>query len=479
MIKLKEGNFKLSCDFNSIEELQDIKKFFAEQLKEHRNSKKPFKKEIFKEFKRVMDIEIPEIITDSELDAIFKDTEEAFSSEEFQEKLRETHLKETEKALKERELRIKSGDEFDIKMSDDEIRELELEHELNELREKNNRNHKITTKKELETSSQASSNTNIYFTSNSPFSELEIYFVKEKKKLGNVKAGSFRAYSGTFNKLKEFFQNEPMKNIGRKRIEEFQDWLMFNKKTDKQVISSRTINDHITYTKNFFDFAIQKKVLTSNPCTTLNKLKIDILKQVKRENYTNKEVNEILNYKFDEKLYSDFFHVAFFTGMRLSEILYITNDNIKEEDGIKYIDLNYSKTINGIRKIPLHKVLLDRNISFPLSARTEEDKNNFELYKKREQQKIMRRLRKIIPKSSGKTIHTSRGTTISKLINNFTNSVLVIQDIVGHSKGKQSITIDRYGKGFNLNHKLEIINSISYNDKKELNNFGYDLSEYD
>ncbi len=46
--------------------------------------------------------------------------------------------------------------------------------------------------------------------------------------------------------------------------------------------------------------------------------------------------------------------VALYTGMRLNEIAALTCDRIKEEGGVRFIDVDDAKTPAGIRKVPLH-----------------------------------------------------------------------------------------------------------------------------
>ncbi len=51
------------------------------------------------------------------------------------------------------------------------------------------------------------------------------------------------------------------------------------------------------------------------------------------------------------------------------EIHELTNDSIRKDiDGIYYFDILKSKTTSGIRKIPIHKDILDRvlKIDFPI-----------------------------------------------------------------------------------------------------------------
>ncbi len=61
----------------------------------------------------------------------------------------------------------------------------------------------------------------------------------------------------------------------------------------------------------------------------------------------------------------------------------------------------------------------------------------------------------------GVYLRKSRANFISKLINKFPERVEVVQEIVGHSKNDdKKLTIQTYGKGFNIQLKKEMIDSI-------------------
>ena len=75
---------------------------------------------------------------------------------------------------------------------------------------------------------------------------------------------------------------------------------------------------------------------------------------------------------------------------------------------------------------------------------------------------MLRVLYTIIPKDQEKTFHTLRATFINRVVNNFPDKVHIVQEIVGHSKGSKSITLDTYSKEFNLDLKKEIIDTVRY-----------------
>ncbi|MCX6076394.1 MAG: hypothetical protein NTW78_05830 [Campylobacterales bacterium] len=176
------------------------------------------------------------------------------------------------------------------------------------------------------------------------------------------------------------------------------------------------------------------------------------------ENYTNQEIINILNFDYKIPIYNVIFKIAAYTGMRQKEIYNLTTKDIINENDIYYFNVTNSKTVAGIRKIPIHKDILELvlNTNFPLMPGTE---NAFS-------KNARVQLYKIIDKGAGKNFHTLRGTFIEKTIEkniDSVNIVLMVQQIVGHTKNeKESLTLDRYAKGFNLKILKDIIDNVSY-----------------
>ena len=79
------------------------------------------------------------------------------------------------------------------------------------------------------------------------------------------------------------------------------------------------------------------------------------------------------------------------------------------------------------------------------------------------QKKILRELYKVIDKDSTKNFHTFRAKFVNKLLNKDHRDLLVIQEIIGHAKSKESsITADTYSKKFDLTLKKAIMDGLEY-----------------
>ena len=283
------------------------------------------------------------------------------------------------------------------------------------------------------------------------WSALGAKFIQKQRELDKVSQSTYKAWASVFRKLQIYFAEISLNTITLEDYEEFRIHL-----AGEYDLVNKTINNIMKYVNKFLKFAVDRKLLKDNVLEGIEHLKEE--KAIK-ENYTDKEVFDIINYEnYENEEYIKMFRIAAYTGMRVSEICNIGIYNtIEKEEGIHYIDIKESKTKNGIRKVPIHDEIRDimLNTTFPLLA----DAPSLSAKEKR----ILRQLYKIVDKNSTKSFHTFRGKFISKGLEVAPEKLLIIQEIVGHSKTKTAeLTINDYGKGFSLELKKEIVDAISY-----------------
>ena len=283
---------------------------------------------------------------------------------------------------------------------------------------------------------------------NITFANLELQFLahlKDEEEETNRKIGkaSYKAYATTFDKLKNFFKDVDINNLANKDFRDFRTHLK-NKK-----LNAKTINNNMIYTSKFLDFAKDKKLINEN----YSKMKSMKEETKVKENFTEEDLRNIFAYDY-EPYYKNIFKILALTGFRISELYNIKKEDIIEIDNIYCFNITEAKTENGKRQVPIHKDILEivLSLDFPLSAKTDNAFNK----------EILKQLYKVIQKESTKSLHTFRANFISKLINKFPERVEVVQEIVGHSKNDdKKLTIQTYGKGFNIQLKKEMIDSIS------------------
>ena len=144
------------------------------------------------------------------------------------------------------------------------------------------------------------------------FIDLEFKFIDAKKKLGKVKEETYRSYRSTFKKLIDYFYKKEISNITIEDYEAFREHLV---KVDK--IKNKTINNHLSYTSNFLDYAVSRKLIPENNIKGIGNLKEE---EPNKENFTDEDIKNILAYEYNEPPVENFFLIAMYSGMRQEDI---------------------------------------------------------------------------------------------------------------------------------------------------------------
>jgi integrase len=293
------------------------------------------------------------------------------------------------------------------------------------------------------------------------FDILRDKYIARKMADDGVSEDTIGAYNTTFKILIAHFEKRDINELSVDDFDGFKDVLIARKGTN------RTRNKHLKMTRQFIRWAVERKFVKENniqPVQLLSEVKEKQQRKQFVENYTNEEIQEIINYKYKNPLYNTIFKIAVYSGMRQGEIRRLDNNDIIEEDGVHFFNITEAKSIAGVRKVPIHKDILNLVLatSFPLIPKAQHNKNEFG--------KACRyQLYKVVEKGQGKNFHTLRGTFINRALdleedirNN--NLVYIIQDVVGHSKDDDvRLTVDTYNKTFKPEVKQNIVNRVSFN----------------
>ena len=123
------------------------------------------------------------------------------------------------------------------------------------------------------------------------------------------------------------------------------------------------INKHLSFMKDLFAYATDHKLYSgANPFENLAIAKTSKVKQAIRhyEEFTDDELKAI----FEDKRYKTFMDkpdylwlpfLALYSGARIEELASLKVDNIRQDGGVYFFEIERGKTTNSIRKIPLHK----------------------------------------------------------------------------------------------------------------------------
>ncbi len=132
------------------------------------------------------------------------------------------------------------------------------------------------------------------------FELLRDKFIARKKSDNRVSADSIGAYNTTFKMLISFFKDSLIDSLTVEDFEAFKDF-----KVNQKTSSNRTINKHLTYTRNFLQFAVDRHYITYNnakPVTPLDEVKDKQERKKQVENYSQSDIKTILEFEYADAI---------------------------------------------------------------------------------------------------------------------------------------------------------------------------------
>ena len=153
--------------------------------------------------------------------------------------------------------------------------------------------------------------------------------LEEEDRQNNRKISYLSTQKNNYERhIKPYFQNVNLNKLSYENIFEFREYLKTKpkKQNDNQHLSNNTIYKIIILLKKIFDTGVRKSLIDKNPVENLRKLPIN------KKTITFWSVEEFTRFRKlitkDEKSYDLFFTLAFFTGMRMGEILALNWNDI-------------------------------------------------------------------------------------------------------------------------------------------------------
>ena len=153
--------------------------------------------------------------------------------------------------------------------------------------------------------------------------------LEEEDRQNNRKISYLSTQKNNYERhIKPYFQNVNLNKLSYENIFEFREYLKTKpkKQNDNQHLSNNTINKIIILLKKIFDTGVRKSLIDKNPVENLRTLPIN------KKTITFWSVEEFTRFRKlitkDEKSYDLFFTLAFFTGMRMGEILALNWNDI-------------------------------------------------------------------------------------------------------------------------------------------------------
>ncbi len=318
----------------------------------------------------------------------------------------------------------------------------------------------------------------------------------------NVQSSAIASFHGSFNFLYSVIgENFDLRKLDKKKAIEIQKAVinkpLGTKKGSGETLANKTVNRYISNYSSLLEYLITGGFIDKkNPFA---KMKLDETKKnskTRRRPYTNEEALKILSYEPQDSREAKsirrsaywFPKIAFYSGMRLSEITDLTVNDFKGQGGIHFIDL-YDKILkneNSERRIPIHSKLIEYGLLDYIKDRKQaksryifDDLRNRKLTATLKKdgwgitvsdwynRNVFKNLSIVKLEENGDVLdfHGIRTTMLKNFKRNGLSGYLVKQ-LAGHLDKDDDVTFDEYGHGTNtkLTRLKEIIETINYDE---------------
>jgi integrase len=236
------------------------------------------------------------------------------------------------------------------------------------------------------------------------------------------------------------------------------------------IISNKTAREYKKFLQSFYSFVYKKHIIDDNP---LNKMRFKIPSgSNKRGAFDNQTVRKIINYCSTQSDVNKKWPILImaYSGMRNGEIMQLRTSDIYrcEETGIYYMHITTEagtvKTDAGIRRVPIHRELL--NMGFLSYFNSRKEGRLFDKTSRYLTNFYSSTLRSVceIPfvneLSELFNLYSLRHTVITKLQGGNVN-LAITQQLVGHSKYYSETS--GYTHNLSLEELEKNLNLVSYN----------------
>ena len=127
-------------------------------------------------------------------------------------------------------------------------------------------------------------------------------------------------------------------------------------------LSASTVNTRLQIVSSLFNFAVAKRWISHNPCEGLS-VKEETKAKDKRHPYSSEMLRSLLHQTQDNERFKWPVRIALTMGLRMNEILQLTNKDLVLEDGLHCLSVAEEggkkvKTASSIRNVPIPEVLI-------------------------------------------------------------------------------------------------------------------------
>ncbi|RLU06354.1 integrase [Pseudomonas prosekii] len=237
-------------------------------------------------------------------------------------------------------------------------------------------------------------------------------------------------------------------------------------------LSSKTKQQYLLAGSQFWQWAMQhepqwRQTFKGHPNPfekhTLPTLKGKAKLDAKRKAFTIEEVGTLYNAAKGQNLgtLAVLILLGGYTGARIEELCQLRKEHLIIVDGVKMFDIVDSKTVAGIRQVPVHPkltALVDRLAKASTDGYlVPTDSNNKYGIRSDALSKAFGRLKTAMGFDRTRVFHSIRATVITQLVRADIADRL-IKELVGHETG--TVTFDVYSDGSSPKQKLKAISKL-------------------
>lgn len=324
-------------------------------------------------------------------------------------------------------------------------------------------------------------------------------YIEEKERLGNWTVKSAQGFRSQFDLLLDYLGQDAPLEMPSDSANDVKDTLMQlpkRIKTDPKLkglsiqeirklpashpskkdnmLDNASIRKYLSAFSSFYDWAVARRDASENNFKKIN-IRIDRQEQ-KREAFTDAQMKKIIKaiLKEPKPHYKWGALMGCYTGARLEEIAQLKTEDIKQEKGIWFFDINdlekkKLKNKSSKRTVPIHSKLIELGLlDFWKECKTAKHDRLLNALSFNGNNGYGRNLGRwfnesLLPaleiKAEGLSFHSLRHTVITKLQQADIEDSL-IKRIVGHAQS--DVTNLVYAKGQTLEQKQQAIEEISF-----------------
>jgi len=246
------------------------------------------------------------------------------------------------------------------------------------------------------------------------------------------------------------------------------------KGTDEDVLSPSTANSYLTSFSSLMAWAGKQGYVGSNPVSGML-FPDPVRNKDKRDPFLEADLDRIFSAPIFTGMKSEHHWkqpgsvidrgerfwiplIALFTGMRLSEIVNLNDDDFKVEDGIDCLIIRESKTEAGVRRVPIHPELKEIGL-LGFVKETQQGQPLFSGTSSDAYSKHFGRLLDSVGITDRKLVFHSFRHTFTDALRAAKIAEPITKALIGHSDG--TVT-GQYGSGYPIDVLFEELKRISY-----------------